>query len=154
MIIKKENLAETRDQHKNEKIVLTSGTFDLIHPGHVRYLDAVKPLGDVLVVMMSGDDRAIARKRKPIMAENDRAFMLDALKVVDYVFIDPATNSPNEIDPVHAEIVKQLQPDIYATDGEDPRFWNIMDPAKLKVVERTGEEISTTDIIQRIQDLA
>src|SRR4051794_33980645 len=107
MIIRLENLADIRSQHKNEKIVLTSGTFDLLHIGHLRYLNAIKALGDIIVVMLSGDDRTKARKGplRPIIPENDRAQMLDALKVVDYVFIDPARYSPDQIDPVHAEIV-------------------------------------------------
>ncbi len=153
MIIRLENLAEVRNQHKDEKIVLTSGTFDLLHVGHKHYLDTVKALGDIMVVMMSGDDRVKARKGddRPIIPEGERAEMLDALKIVDYVFVDPATSPPDEIDPVHAEIVAQLQPDLYATDGEDPRFWNIMDPSHLQVVERTEGDVSTTSIIERIR---
>jgi rfaE bifunctional protein nucleotidyltransferase chain/domain len=155
MIIKPANLADIRSQHRNEKIALTSGTFDLLHVGHLHYLDAVKALGDVVIVMLSGDNRVKARKgpERPIIPENDRAAMLDALKIVDYVFIDPATAQPDEIDPVHTEIVATLQPDVYATDGEDPRFWNIMDPSQLQVVERTEDDTSTTAIIEHIQSL-
>jgi D-glycero-beta-D-manno-heptose 1-phosphate adenylyltransferase len=157
MILRQENLAGIRSQHKNEKIVLTSGTFDLLHVGHLRYLNAVKSLGDIVVVMMSGDDRIKARKgpKRPIIPENDRAQMLDALKVVDYVFIDPATSLPEDIDPVHAEIVAELQPDIYATDGPDPRFWNIMEESKLVIVPRSEGEghASTSAIIEHIVNL-
>jgi D-glycero-beta-D-manno-heptose 1-phosphate adenylyltransferase len=157
MILRQENLAGIRSQHKNEKVVLTSGTFDLLHVGHLRYLNAVKSLGDIVVVMMSGDDRIKARKgpKRPIIPENDRAQMLDALKVVDYVFIDPATSLPEDIDPVHAEIVAELQPDIYATDGPDPRFWNIMEESKLVIVPRSEGEghASTSAIIEHIVNL-
>lgn len=142
MIVRLENLADIRSQHKDEKIVLTSGTFDLLHVGHLRYLNAVKSHGDVVVVMLSGDDRIKARKgsKRPIIPENDRVQMLDALRVVDYVFIDPATNSLEKIDPVHAEIVAELRPDVYATDGPDPRFWNIMDESKLVIIPRSEGE--------------
>jgi D-glycero-beta-D-manno-heptose 1-phosphate adenylyltransferase len=157
MILRQENLAGIRSQHKNEKVVLTSGPFDLLHVGHLRYLNAVKSLGDIVVVMMSGDDRIKARKgpKRPIIPENDRAQMLDALKVVDYVFIDPATSLPEDIDPVHAEIVAELQPDIYATDGPDPRFWNIMEESKLVIVPRSEGEghASTSAIIEHIVNL-
>lgn len=157
MIIKLEDLANVRSQHKDEKIALTSGTFDLLHVGHLRYLNAVKSLGDIVVVMLSGDDRVKARKgpTRPIIPENDRAQMLDALKVVDYVFIDPATSSPEEIDPVHAEIVAELQPDVYATDGPDPRFWNIMEESKLVIVPRSEGDghASTSAIIEHISNL-
>ena len=157
MIIQPANLSNIRNQHKSEKIVLTSGTFDLLHVGHLRYLNAVKALGDIVVVMLSGDDRIKARKgpQRPIIPEGDRAQMLDALKIVDYVFIDPATSSPDEIDPVHAKIVAELQPDIYATDGPDPRFWNIMDNSKLVILPRSEGEghASTSAIIEHITGL-
>jgi rfaE bifunctional protein nucleotidyltransferase chain/domain len=165
MIVKVEELPELREKHKNERIVLTGGTFDMLHVGHKRYLEAVKALGDIVVVMMSGDARTKARKgpKRPIIPENDRAEMLDALKLVDYVFIDPSTSPPDEIDPVHAEIVAALQPDIYATDGPDVRFWNIMDESKLVVIsqERSDgypkvagrENASTSAIIKHIIEL-
>ncbi len=165
MIYTLENLAEIRDTHKNEKIVLTGGTYDMLHVGHLRYLEAVKALGDVVVVMLSGDARTQARKgpKRPIIPENDRAEMLNALKLVDYVFIDPATSPPDQIDPVHAEIVATLQPDIYATDGPDPRFWDCMDASQLVVISQDrndgyprvagSENASTSAIIKHILEL-
>ncbi|MDB5170649.1 MAG: aut protein [Candidatus Saccharibacteria bacterium] len=155
MIVRLENLADIRSQHKDEKIALTSGTFDMLHVGHLRYLEAVKALGDVVVVMLSGDDRTKVRKgpSRPIIPENDRAQMLDALQIVDYVFIDPAKSAPDAIDPIHAEIVRCLDPDVYATDGEDPRFFSIMDKSKLLVLPRTDEQVSTSAIIDRIANL-
>lgn len=62
MIVKLENLSEIRSQHQDKKIVLTSGTFDLLHVGHLRYLSAVNALGDIVIVMLSGDDRVRAQK--------------------------------------------------------------------------------------------
>jgi rfaE bifunctional protein nucleotidyltransferase chain/domain len=157
MIVQPESLPNIRRKHENEKIVLTSGTFDLLHVGHLRYLNAVKSLGDIVVVMMSGDDRIKARKgpKRPIIPEEDRAQMLDALKVVDYVFIDPAKSSPEETDLVRAEIVAELQPDVYATDGPDPRFWTIMEESKLVILPRSEGEghASTSAIIDHIVNL-
>ena len=157
MIINLEQLAEVRKEHQYQKIVLTSGTFDLLHVGHLRYLNAVSALGDIVVVMLSGDSRIKARKspERPIIPENDRAQLLDALKVVDYVFIDPAAAPPDQIDPVHATIVSELQPDVYATDGPDPRLWNIMDESKLVIVPRSEGEghASTSAIIDHIRNL-
>lgn len=108
-----------------------------------------------MVVLLSGDARVKARKgpSRPIIPENDRAQMLDALKIVNYVFIDPAKATPDQIDPIHAEIVKLLDPDIYATDGEDPRFFTIMDKSKLVVLSRTNEQVSTSAIIKHILEL-
>lgn len=159
MIIKTEDLSDIRQRHADQKIVLTSGTFDLLHVGHVRYLEAVKSYGDIVVVLLSGDDRIRARKgpKRPIIPQDDRAQMLDALKVVDYVLLDPATSLPDEIDPVHADIVAKLQPDTYATDGPDPRFWGIMDKSKLVVVPRSESDdyshASTSAIIEHIASL-
>jgi cytidyltransferase-like protein len=154
MIVKLEDLAGIREKHTDEKVVLTGGTFDLLHVGHLRYLEAVKALGDIVIVMLSGDERTRARKgvERPIIPESDRAEMLDALKIVDYVFIDPATAPPDQIDPVHAEIVAALQPDIYATDGPDVRFWDIMDESKLVILPRAETEghASTSAIIAHI----
>jgi bifunctional ADP-heptose synthase (sugar kinase/adenylyltransferase) len=107
--------------------------------------------------LLSGDGRVKARKgpSRPIIPEDDRAQMLDALKVVDYVFIDPATSSPEEIDPVHAQIVERLNPDVYATDGADPRFWNIMEESKLVILTRSEGDghASTSAIIEYISTL-
>lgn len=154
MIVKLEDLADVRKKHENEKLVLTSGTYDLLHVGHLRYLSKVQALGDILVVMLSGDDRVKARKgpSRPIIPENDRAQLLNALKMVDYVFIDPSTRLPGETDPVYAEIIESLQPDMYVTDGPDPRLWNIMEKSKLVIIPRSEAEghASTSAIIQHI----
>ena len=165
MIVNMKDLAGIRKKHRSEKIVLTGGTFDMLHVGHKRYLEAVSSFGDVVIVMMSGDDRTKARKgpKRPIIPEKDRAEMLNALKLVDYVFIDPAVASPDETDPVHMEIVSSLQPDVYATDGPDPRFWDIIDESKLVIImqERGDgypnvsgpENASTSAIIRHILEI-
>lgn len=155
MIVTLENLPAIREQHKGQKIVLTSGTFDLFHVGHLHYLEAVRELGDIVVVLLSSDARTKARKgpKRPIIPEQDRAAILDALEIVDYVMIDPATSAPDQVDEVHTEIVKTLNPDLYATDGEDPRFFSIMSQDKLRVLPRSGEQVSTSAIIERIASL-
>lgn len=157
MIVTLENLVNVRMQHKDEKIAFTSGTFDLLHVGHLRYLNAVKALGDIVVVLLSGDNRVKARKgpERPIIPEQDRAQMLDALRVVDYVLIDPATSAPDVSDPVHAEILTELDPDVYATDGPDPRFWGIMEESKFVILPRSEGDghASTSAIIDHISHL-
>jgi cytidyltransferase-like protein len=137
MIIQLENLADIRSQHKNEKIVLTMGTFDLLHVGHLRFLNEVKALGNIIVVLLSSDDRVKARKgpQRPIIPEADRALMLDALEIVDYVLVDPAKGQLSEIDPVHAQIADELQADICAADGgRDSRFIGIIDDDRFRVI--------------------
>ena len=154
MIVTYHSLAAIRARYVDKKIVLTSGTFDLLHVGHVRYLNGVKSYGDIVVVMLSGDDRIKARKgpQRPIIPESDRAQMLNALKVVDYVFLDPSKLPPDQIDPIHAHVVASLQPNTYVTDGEDIRFSSIMDKTKVAILPRadSGEHASTTAIIAHI----
>lgn len=152
MIITLGDLVSIRERHAGQKISFTSGTFDLLHVGHLDYLEKVRRHGDILVVLLSGDDRVRARKgtSRPIIPESDRARMLDGLKVVDYVLIDPSKLAPDETDPIHAEILQKLQPDCYVTDGADPRFFNLMDKSKFIILERMHAEPSTTVIIERI----
>jgi D-beta-D-heptose 7-phosphate kinase/D-beta-D-heptose 1-phosphate adenosyltransferase len=107
MIIQLNDLSTIRERHSNQKLVLTSGTFDLFHAGHLNYLEQVKQHGDCVVVLLSGDTRVKARKgpSRPIVAEIDRARVLDSLKIVDYVFIDPSKLKPTEKDPIHHQIL-------------------------------------------------
>ena len=157
MIISPDNLAGIRTSHKGKKIVLTSGTFDLFHVGHLNYLQAVKAYGDVVVVMLSGDTRVQTRKGtgRPIFPQNERAKILDSLKVVDYVFIDPGNGTRDHIDLVYNDILTNLQPDIYATDGEDIRLSKIIDKSKYVILPRTagGKYASTSAIIEHIAKL-
>ncbi|HSX46212.1 MAG TPA: adenylyltransferase/cytidyltransferase family protein [Candidatus Saccharimonadia bacterium] len=110
MIVTLDDLPSVRERHSSQKLVLTSGTFDLLHVGHLDYLESVKKYGDIVVVLLSGDNRVKARKgqERPIIPDNDRARILDSLRVVDYVFIDPSRLSPDEADAVHSEILKRL----------------------------------------------
>ena len=152
MIVALNDLAKVRKRHQGKRIVLTSGTFDLLHVGHLNYLKAVKKYGDIVVVLMSGDTRVRARKglKRPIIPEDERAQILDALKMIDYVILDPGKP---DTDPLYTEIVAGLQPDFYVTDGEDPRFWSIIEPSKLAVLGRvqSGKYASTSAIIDHIR---
>lgn len=155
MIVRINDLSAIRNRHSNKKLVLTSGTFDLLHIGHLNYLEQVKLHGDVMVVLLSGDGRVKARKgpKRPIIPEVQRARILDALKVVDYVFIDPSTLGPNQVDSIHAEILDKLRPDFYVTDGPDPRFIDLLDKEKFIILERLEPSPSTTETIERISKL-
>lgn len=155
MIVRLDDLLEVRHRHKDQKIALTSGTFDLFHVGHLNYLQEVQKHGDVVLVLLSGDARVKARKgsKRPIINEHDRARIIDSLKVVDYVLIDPSQMSPEEKDPVHAVILDNLEPDFYVTDGPDPRFYGLMDKSKFIILDRLNPEPSTTSIIEHIRKL-
>ena len=153
MIVNIDDLADLRVKHRGEKIALTSGTFDLFHVGHLNYLERVKRYGEVVVVLLSGDDRVKTRKGsdRPVIPENDRARILDSLKIVNYVIIDPSKLSPDAVDLLHAELLRKLQPDYYVTDGPDPRFYSLMDKSEFIILERMLPSPSTTAIIEQIK---
>ncbi|PKO23224.1 MAG: ADP-heptose synthase [Chloroflexi bacterium HGW-Chloroflexi-1] len=135
-------------------VALTNGHFDLLHVGHVRYLQAVRALGDALIVGLNSDASTAARKPgRPIVPQEERAELLAALGCVDAVVI---------FDDLTAErLVDVLRPDIYAKGGD----WNRPGgprPPEAPIVERHGGRVaflpylpdrSTTLIIQRIRAL-
>ena len=74
---------------RNKKIVFTNGCFDLLHSGHVKYLETAKSLGDILIIGLNSDKSVstLKGKSRPINSESDRAYLLAALEVVDYVVV-------------------------------------------------------------------
>ena len=99
-------------RRQGKKIVTTNGCFDILHLGHVKYLQAAKKLGDILVVAVNSDDsvRAIKGDKRPLVPEDERAEILAALECVDYVMIFP------ELDPI--QFLKELRPDIHVKGGD------------------------------------
>jgi rfaE bifunctional protein nucleotidyltransferase chain/domain len=91
-----------------ERIILANGCFDLLHVGHVRYLQAAKNLGGRLVVGINADDsvRALKGEGRPLMPAGERAEILAALAAVDAVVIFPESD-------VRA-LIRELRPDIHA----------------------------------------
>ena len=98
--------------------ILATGTFDLLHPGHLLYLESSKKLGDELVVIVARDVN-IKHKPKPIVPEDQRLKMVQALEVVDLAIL----GDENDI----FRPIEQLQPDII-TLGFDQHF----DPVTLE----------------------
>lgn len=103
-------LDAARDEQ--QRIVLTNGVFDLLHLGHIRYLQEAHALGDLLVVGLNDDDsvRRLKGPRRPLMPLTDRALMLAALECVDLVV-------PFSEDTA-ASLVAELRPDIYVKGGD------------------------------------
>jgi D-beta-D-heptose 7-phosphate kinase/D-beta-D-heptose 1-phosphate adenosyltransferase len=132
------------------RLVFTNGVFDLIHPGHVRYLAEARAQGDALIVAVNSDRsvRAIKGPTRPINAERERAEVLSALAVVDAVVIF------DEDDP-HA-IISAIQPDVLVKGAD----WASDRIIGRDVVEARGGRVvriafapgfSTTAIIDRIR---
>jgi D-glycero-beta-D-manno-heptose 1-phosphate adenylyltransferase len=89
-------------------VVLASGCFDLLHVGHVRYLEAARALGDLLVVGVNGDEevRRLKGEGRPFLPERERAEMVAALRAVDYVTVFH--------EPTVTELLLAVRPEIHA----------------------------------------
>lgn len=93
--------------------VLASGVFDILHPGHLHYLEGAKRHGDHLIVVVTSDGHAEQTKRKPMHAEQDRARMVEALEVVDEVLIG---KYPFDL----LGTTRQARPDVIALGHDQP----------------------------------
>ena len=90
VFVSREDLCERLDRIRSEKqIVFTNGCFDLLHVGHVRYLQEARALGDILVVGLNSDSsvKKLKGPDRPVQSEKDRAEILAALACVDYVVV-------------------------------------------------------------------
>ncbi len=142
-------LAERRRQQ--QRVVFTNGCFDLMHIGHIRYLQAARNLGDVLVVGVNSDSSVRTLDKgtdRPIVPDAQRAEVLAALACVDYVVIFP------EPDP--GTLIATLQPDILVKGGD----WPVDRIVGRETVEARGGRVqtiplvpgvSTTTLVQRIR---
>ncbi len=134
------------------RVVFTNGCFDILHPGHTRYLCSAKELGDFLVVALNSDHsmRIIKGPKRPIFGEQARAELLAALECVDLVLIFDEDNP--------LRVISDLLPDILVKGGD----WAEDEIIGADVVKERGGEVkripfvtgfSTTDIITKIVDL-
>jgi rfaE bifunctional protein nucleotidyltransferase chain/domain len=134
-------------KHKGLKIVFTNGCFDIIHAGHVRYLRKARSYGDVLVIGLNSD-RSVGsiKKGRPIIPEQERAEVLGALEMVDYVAIF------DEETPF--ELIKSIGPDVLVKGGDWKRE-DIVGSDLVKEVHslQYHEGLSSTDIIAKIQSI-
>lgn len=139
------------ERNRGRVVVFTNGVFDILHPGHVRYLRDARALGDLLIVGVNSDRsvKALAKApNRPVNTENERAEVLAALAAVDAVVIFDE-DTPHEI-------ISALQPDILVKGAD----WGENAIVGRDVVEARGgrvvrialaEGYSTTKIIERIR---
>ncbi len=140
-------LSEIRAEGKT--IVTTNGCFDILHVGHVRYLEETKKFGDVLIVCLNSDEsvRRLKGEGRPINNEKDRAEVLNGLKSVDYVVLFDE-NSPSNL-------LAEIKPDVH-TKGAD---YNVETLPEAKIILENGGRLefikfvegkSTTNTIKKI----
>lgn len=107
-------LAEWRQAQRADgrRLVVTNGCFDLLHLGHVTYLESARNQGDALLIGVNGDEgvRQLKGPQRPVNSETDRALVLAALASVDAVFIFPSSTA--------TEFLRAAQPDIYVKGGD------------------------------------
>lgn len=136
-------------KEKSRKIVFTNGCFELLHFGHVKYLQEARSLGDVLIVGINSDDsvKKIKGEKRPIMPEEDRAQIVAALESVDYVVVFSETTTKR--------LIEVLKPHIHVKGGD----YQLKDLPETEVVKSYGGEVvvvgeiegkSTTGIIESI----
>ena len=135
-------------QSKGGQVVFTNGVFDLLHPGHVRYLQAARQLGDILIVGVNSDRsvRAIKEPGRPLNPENERAEVLLSLGCVDAVVVFDE-DTPHRL-------IDTIQPDVLVKGAD----WGPNEIVGRHVVEARGgrvvridlaEGYSTTELIRR-----
>lgn len=150
-IVSLANLQTIRAQLRTagQTVVFTNGCFDLLHPGHVRYLQQARDLGDVLIVALNSDRAVQALKgaARPILKEQERAEVMAALGCVDYVLIFDDISPRNTI--------AALLPDILVKGGD----WGVEQIIGAEEVTAAGgqvmslsfiEGVSTSEVIARI----
>lgn len=102
-------------------LVVAGGCFDILHPGHIKFLKLAKREGDFLFVLLESDEnvRKIKGKSRPLNRERERAAILSSLPIVDYVVLLPVLTKNFDYD----VIIKALKPDVLATTvGEEGNY--------------------------------
>ncbi|MEI6043298.1 MAG: D-glycero-beta-D-manno-heptose 1-phosphate adenylyltransferase [Chloroflexota bacterium] len=158
MIVSRVELLRLREEWRTTRarVVFTNGCFDLIHLGHVHYLQQARALGDLLVLGLNSDSSVQQLKGplRPLVAEDERALVVAALRPVDYVIIFE--------EPTAETLVAELQPNIYVKGGDYSADSGEGKPLpEAEIVRRYGGEVvlipflpghSTSDLIVKIMN--
>ena len=152
-LVRREEVVELISNLHNQgkTVVATNGCFDILHVGHVRYLQKTKAFADVLVVLLNSDKsvRNIKGEGRPINNESDRAEILCALSCVDYVVLFDEDSPRNLLD--------EIKPDVY-TKGADYTMETLPEADIMRKNNTRDEFISfvegksTTNIINKVNN--
>ena len=153
-IVTAEELAQLRDEadRAGRRLVFTNGCFDLLHAGHVRYLQQARELGDALAVGLNSDRsvRELKGEGRPINRQDDRAEVLAALGCVDYVVIFDGKRA--------TDVLRTVRPHVYANGGDYTP--DSLDPEERAALAEAGSGIkilplvpgrSTTSVVERLR---
>ena len=139
LVIGPDELQATRNRMRSEKkkVVFTNGVFDIIHRGHIEYLLKAKELGDVLIVGLNTDTsvRRLKGEKRPLVPQDDRAFILANLIPVNYVCMF-AEDTP-------LELISMIVPDVLVKGAD----YKIADIVGREVVERAGGKVETIEFV-------
>ena len=153
-ILDRAKASDLRDRYAGKTIVFTNGCFDILHVGHVRYLAAAKRLGDILVVGLNSDAsvRELKGIGRPLNSQDDRAEVMAALEVVDYVIIFAEKRV--------SHLLRQMRPQVYTKGGD--YTVDSLDSEEVVALKEINARIeilplvpgkSTSKLVQTIQQL-
>lgn len=138
MLVKREDLRALIDtiHHSGKTVVTTNGCFDILHVGHVRYLEKTKAFGDFLIVLLNSDKsvKSIKGPSRPVNSELDRAEILSALRCVDYVVLFDEDSPKNLLD--------EMKPDVY-TKGADYTMETL---PEADIMKKTEQELNLSNL--------
>ena len=147
----REELIEIVKKHQAQgrRVVLANGCFDLLHGGHISYLESAKSVGDILIVAINSDAsiKKIKGEKRPILPESERLEILEAIEYIDYllVFDEPSVDN----------LLRQLKPNIHAkgtdyTKETVPERQTAIELGIETIIAGSPKENATKDIIQTI----
>lgn len=140
MLVKRKDIKTLIDviHHSGKTVVTTNGCFDILHIGHVRYLEKTKSFADYLIVLLNSDKsvKSIKGPTRPINNENDRAEILSALRCVDYVVLFDEDSPRNLLD--------EMKPDVY-TKGADYTMETL---PEADIMKKNGTRVEFIDFVE------
>ena len=151
-ILGRDELVERVNQARKagSRIVLANGCFDILHAGHVRYLEGAKALGDLLVVGVNSDEqvRFLKGPGRPVMPEDQRAEIVASLEAVDFVTVFS--------EPTVAELLLSLRPDVHAkgtdyTEDSVPEREVVRSYGGRVAIVGDPKDHSTTELLRRLR---
>jgi rfaE bifunctional protein nucleotidyltransferase chain/domain len=151
--VKRRTLAELLDRIKGRRVVMANGCFDILHVGHVRYLEGARALGDVLVVAINSDTsvRQLKGEGRPILSEDERVALVSALRCVDHVVVFDEPDVRGLLDVIRPAV--HAKGTDYTEESVPERDAVLAYGGQVRI---TGDpkDHSTRDVIRKIREMA